>query len=136
MNAIVPQLQQLGASLVGVSPQTVHQSFLTADQHKPQFPLLSDPGNEVAKRFGLVYRVPDYQQEIYSRAFVNLPFINGDSTWELPIPATYIIGTNANHRESQKEAQRNTILYGSADPDYTNRPERADILQNLAQLLS
>jgi hypothetical protein len=41
-----------------------------------------------------VYCVPDYQQEIYGRAFVNLPFVNGDSSWELPIPAAYILGRN------------------------------------------
>ena len=58
MNAIVPELQKLGASLLAISPQTVHQSFLMADQHKLVFPLLSDADNRVAREFGLVYRVP------------------------------------------------------------------------------
>jgi peroxiredoxin len=139
MNAVVPQMQELGASLVGISPQTVHQSFLMADQHKLQFPLLSDSANRVAKRFGVVYRVPDFQQEIYSRAFVNLPFINGDSSWELPIPATYILNTNHRaHRETQREEPQRepAIVYASADPDYTNRPEPANILHTLAQSFS
>lgn len=142
MNEIASHLQQLGASLVGISPQTVHQSYLMADQHKLRFPLLSDAGNQVARKFRLVYRVPEYQQEVYSRAFTNLPFINGDSNWDLPIPATYVIGAEKgyNHREhrgSQSEApQKNTILYVSAEPDYTIRPEPTDILRQLAQLLS
>ena len=88
MNAIIPDLERLGASLAAISPQNPHQSFLMADQHKLGFPLLSDAGNQVSRRFGLVYQVPGYQQEVYRRAFVNLPFINGDNTWELPIPAT------------------------------------------------
>lgn len=140
MNAIVAPLQEFGASLVGISPQTVNQSFLMADQHKLHFPLLSDAGNQVAKQFGLVYRVPEYQQEIYSRAFVNLPFINGDPSWELPIPATYIIGTQkggdlGEHRESRaKEPEKNVILFASANPDYTNRPEPADVLQTVSQV--
>jgi peroxiredoxin len=133
MNAIVPQLRELGASLVGISPQTAHQSFLTADQHKLEFPLLSDPGNNVAKSFGIVYRVPDYQQEIYSRAFVNLPFINGDSSWELPIPATYIIAKDLG---AEAPAPHGLILYASSDPDYTSRPEPIDILNKIAQLSS
>lgn len=87
MNAIYPQIQALGAFLVGVSPQTVHQSYLMADQHRLRFPVLSDAGSKVARQFGLAYRVPEYQQEVYQRAFVNLPFANGDSSWELPIPA-------------------------------------------------
>ncbi len=61
------------------------------DQHKLRFPLLSDAGNKVARQFGLTYRVPDEQSAVYQRAFVNLPFVNGDDSWELPIPATYII---------------------------------------------
>ena len=61
------------------------------DQHKLRFPLLSDPGNRVARQFGLTYRVPEEQKAIYQRAFVNLPFVNGDDSWQLPIPATYVI---------------------------------------------
>ena len=142
MNAIAAPLQEFGTSLVGISPQTVNQSFLMAEQHKLHFPLLSDAGNQVTKQFGLVYRVPEYQREIYSRAFVNLPFINGDSSWELPIPATYIIGTQKNddHRENQeskaKEPRRKVILFASANPDYTNRPEPADILHTVSQVWS
>ncbi len=111
MNGIVPELQRLGVSLVAISPQTVHQSYLMADQHKLGFPLLSDAGNKVARQFGLAYRVPEYQQEIYKRVFVNLPFVNGDDAWELPIPATYILDRNR------------TVVYASADPDYTVRPD-------------
>ncbi len=91
MNAIYPQIKESGASLVAISPQTVHQSYLMADQHKLRFPLLSDAGSKVAHAFGLAYRVPEYQQEIYRRVFVNLPFVNGDESWQLPIPATYIL---------------------------------------------
>lgn len=153
MNAIAPKLQGLGASLVGVSPQTVHQSYLMADQHKLRFPLLSDAGNQVSRQFGLVYRVPGYQQEVYGRAFVNLPFVNGDASWELPIPATYIVGTDPrtnNHRDyrvtqtegPQRQDSRagtpapHRILHAYASPNYTERPEPGDVLQFLAQLLS
>src|SRR5579864_7547301 len=146
MNAIVPQIQELGAWLVGISPQTVHQSYLMADQHKLRFPLLSDAGNHVARQFGLVYRIPDYQQEVYSRAFVNLPFVNGDASWELPIPATYIvtrqgptnlISTPDEDPDSRAGAPApHRILYASANPDYAERPEPGEILQVLAQLLS
>jgi peroxiredoxin len=124
MNATVPELQRLGASLVAISPQTVHQSYLMADQHKLRFPLLSDAGSKVARQFGLSYRVPEYQQEIYKRVFVNLPFVNGDGTWELPIPATYILDRD------------HGVLYASVDPDYTTRPEPSDLLHLLSQLPS
>ena len=91
MNLILPQIEQAGASLVAISPQTVQQSFFMGDQHQLRFPLLSDAGNQVAQQFGLAYRVPDYQQAIFRNAFINLPFANGDDGWKLPIPATYIV---------------------------------------------
>jgi peroxiredoxin len=119
MNLVLPKIEQAGASLVAISPQTVQQSFFMVDQHKLRFPLLSDVGNQIARQFGLVYRVPDEQQAIFRRAFVNLPFANGDSSWELPIPATFIVDRDR------------TILYASADEDYAHRPEPVEILQQL-----
>jgi peroxiredoxin len=119
MNQVLPQIEQARATLVAISPQTVQQSFFMADQHTLRFPLLSDAGNQVARQFGLVYRVPDEQQAIYRRAFVNLPFANGDNSWELPIPATFILDRDG------------TILYASADEDYTQRPEPREIVRQL-----
>jgi len=89
------------------------------DQHKLRFPLLSDAGNNVARQFGLTYRIPDEQKAIYQRAFVNLPFVNGDDSWELPIPATYIIDRGS------------TVLYAFANEDYMERLEPKDILRVL-----
>jgi peroxiredoxin len=123
MNLILPQIDRAGATLIAISPQTVKQSFFMHDQHKLRFPLLSDPGNEIARQFGLTYRVNEEQQGVYRRAFVNLPFANGDSggneSWELPIPATYILERDG------------TVLYASANEDYTERPEPREILQAL-----
>jgi peroxiredoxin len=119
MNLILPQIEQTGATLVAISPQTVKQSFFMHDQHKLRFPLLSDGGNEVARQFGLTYRVPALQESVYRRAFVNLPFTNGDESWELPIPATYILDRDG------------TVLYASANEDYTERPEPSEIVRVL-----
>ena len=121
MNFVLPQIEQAGAALVAISPQTVQQSFFMADQHKLRFPLLSDAGNHIARRFGLVYRVPDDQQAIYRRAFVNLPFVNGAASWELPIPATFILDRDGR------------IRYCSASEDYSERPEPQAIADRLAR---
>jgi peroxiredoxin len=119
MNLALPQIEQTGASLIAISPQTVKQSFFMHDQHKLRFPLLSDIGNNVARQFGLTYRVSDDQQTLYQRAFVNLPFVNGDASWELPIPATFVIDRDG------------TILFASANEDYTDRSEPSDIVDVL-----
>jgi len=119
MNLILPEIEQAGATLVAISPQTVQQSFFMRDQHKLRFPLLSDAGNKVAREFGLTYKIPGEQKAIYQRAFVNLPFVNGDDSWELPIPATYIIDRDG------------MVVYASANEDYTERPEPEEILRAL-----
>jgi peroxiredoxin len=120
MNIILPQIEAFGASLVAISPQTVQQSFFMADQHRLKFPLLSDAGNKVAQQFGITYRVPDYQQEVYKRVFINLPFTNGEPSWELPIPAAYIMDRDG------------AIIFASHNADYTERPEPLDILKALS----
>jgi peroxiredoxin len=119
MNRVLPEIDSAGASLVAISPQTVKQSFFMVDQHKLRFPLLSDSGNQVARQFGLVYRVPEEQQAIYRRAFINLPFVNGDESWELPIPATYILDRDG------------TVLFASVNEDYIERAEPGEILRRL-----
>lgn len=119
MNLVVPQIEQAGATLVAISPQTVKQSFFMHDQHKLRFSLLSDAGNKVARQFGLTYRVPEPQEAVYRRAFVNLPLANGDDSWELPIPATYILDRDG------------AILFASANEDYTERPEPSEIVRLL-----
>jgi peroxiredoxin len=119
MNLVLPEIERAGATLVAISPQTARQSFFMRDQHKLRFPLLSDAGNNLARQFGLTYRVPQEQQAIYQRAFVNLPFVNGDQSWELPIPATYIFDRDG------------TVVYVSANEDYAQRPEPADVLSVL-----
>jgi len=136
LNEAHPHIERLGASLVVISPQTVHQSFLMADQHHLRFPVLSDRENRVARQFGLAYQVPADQQEIYRRAFINLPSINGETSWELPIPATYILGSRqAGESPEACPPQNHPVLYASVNPDYTDRPEPTEVLDSLRQLL-
>jgi peroxiredoxin len=122
MNLMLPQIERAGAALVAISPQTVRQSYFMHDQHKLRFPLLADSASQVARQFRLAYGVPDYQQALYKRTFVNLPFTNGDDSWELPIPATFIVDRDGK------------ILFASANEDYTDRPEPAEIVAFLESL--
>lgn len=124
MNLILPEIEQAGATLVAISPQTVKQSFFMHDQHKLRFPLLSDAHNNVARQFRLTYRVPASQEGVYRRAFVNLPFANGDDSWELPIPATYVLDRDG------------AVLHALANEDYTERPEPGEVVRILRSDIS
>ena len=115
----LPQIQQAGASLVAISPQTPNHSGFTAEQHQLRFPVLSDPGNRVARQFGLAYRLPEELEQLYRAIFINLPHANGDPSWELPLPATYILERDG------------AVLYAFADADHMRRAEPTELMERL-----
>jgi peroxiredoxin len=90
-----------------------------AGQHGLPFPLLSDPVCALAEKFGLVYTVPQYLREYYLSIMVNVPFMNGDPSWRLPLPATYVI------------AKDRKILFAEAHADFRVRPEPEEALAAL-----
>jgi peroxiredoxin len=110
------QLRECGALMVAIGPQVERQSDFMAGQHGLPFPVLSDPGNKVAENFGLVYTLPDAMREYYRSILVNIPFVNGDGSWRLPLPATYVV------------AQDGTIVFAEAHADFRVRPEPEEAL--------
>jgi peroxiredoxin len=115
----LPLVKASGASLVAISAQKVQHNAFTAAQHRLSFPLLSDLGNSIAKQFGVVYRMPDEQEQLYRRSFVNLPHLNGDESWELPLAATFVV------------AQDGRIKAAFVDCDYRERPDPEDVLKTV-----
>lgn len=118
---LFPEMRSRGIMLAAISPQTEHQADLLAQQHPLPFPVLSDPGLVIAEQFGLVYPVPEYQQRHYRRMLVNVPFINGDPSWRLLLPATFAIAPDGN------------ILFAEAHADFRVRPEPADVLAAISR---
>lgn len=110
------RVREQGALMVAISPQTQRQSDFMVGQHSLPFPVLSDPGNAVAEEFGLVYSLPEYHRDYYLSILVNLPFVNGDKTWRLPLPATYVIGRDGK------------VAWAEAHADFRVRPEPEEAL--------
>ncbi|MDR3508231.1 MAG: peroxiredoxin-like family protein [Caulobacteraceae bacterium] len=119
LQAALPQFEALGASLLAISPQTPVNSRKSVRQNALSFPILSDPHNAVADAFGLRFAMPNYLIELYKDLKNDLPAFNGDPSWTLPMPAHYVVG------------QDGTILYAEVNPDYTRRPDPADMLPAL-----
>lgn len=105
------RLREQGALMVVIGPQTERQSDFMVGHHGLPFPVLSDPGNKVAEQFGLVYTVPEYYRAYYKSILVNIPFVNGDDSWRLPLPATYVI------------ARDRKVVFAEAHADFRVRPE-------------
>ena len=109
-------LRERGALLVAISPETQRQSDFAVQQHGLPFPLLHDPGARLAEQFGLVYTVPEYHQRYLKSILVNLPFLNGEASWRLPLPAAYVIGRDGR------------VAFADAHADFRVRPEPQDVL--------
>ncbi len=85
------QLRERGALMVAIGPHTERQSDFMVAQHRLPFAVLSDPGCALAEKFGVVYTVPEYLRDYYQSILINVPFVNGDESWRLPLPATFVI---------------------------------------------
>ena len=119
LQGVHSHIADAGASLVAISPQTQKHSYMTRDMHKLRFPVLSDPGNEVAGKFGLAWRLTPEMQHMYEAIMTRLPGYNGDQSWALPLAATYVVEPSG------------VISYARVDVDWRKRPEPQEILGHL-----
>lgn len=117
----LPNFKAQGANLIALTPELPDQSISTSEKHHLEFEVLSDIGNEVAKQYGVVFKLTDEVAEIYNAKF-NLNQHNGDDSNELPLAATYIINSNGE------------IVYAFLDVDYRNRAEPAEITEFLKSM--
>lgn len=122
--AVLPQITGLGGRLLAISPQLPDGSLSTAETNALTFDVLSDVGNHAARSFGLVYALPEELRAVLRSNNKALPGINGDDSWELPVPATYVI------------APDRKVALAYVDVDYRNRLEPNAILSALGSLRS
>ncbi len=89
-------IKALGADLIAISPQLPDQSLTLQEKENLEFHVLSDLGNKVAGEFGLVFTLPEALRPVYTNFGIDLPAANGDTSFELPVPATYVINQDRN----------------------------------------
>ena len=122
LQMILPEMKTLGATLIGISPETPDNSLSTIEKHQLQFDVLSDISNTVARHYGLVMTVDEKMRPLYMEWGIDLPASNGDDSYELPVPATYVIDTTG------------VVRAAHIDKDYTRRMEPDDIITALREL--
>jgi peroxiredoxin len=115
-------LKALGANLVAVSPQTPDNSLSTAEKNELAFSVLSDSALEVATAFGVAFELPPELIELYGRVGNDLPVLNGNGRWALPLPATYAVDAEGR------------IVFAHVEADYRRRAEPAEVLAVLEEL--
>jgi peroxiredoxin len=118
----LPEITAAGGRLIAISPQVPDKSADQVSSSRLTFEVLSDVGNKLAKRCGLVFTLPESLRPIYDAWQLDIPGHNADDSFELPMPATYIIGTDG------------IIHYAFVDMDYTKRLEPDIIIEQLKSL--
>ena len=121
--AVHPQVRERGALLVAISPQLPRQNDFTVQQHSLTFPVLSDAGCRVAEMFGIAYTVPEPLQRHLRSILINIPFVHGqqgDATWRLPLPATFVLKPGVGGRAF--------VAFAEAHADHRVRPDPIDVL--------
>jgi peroxiredoxin len=114
----LPEFEAAGGQLVALTPELPDSSMSTTEKHALEFDILSDVGNKVARKYGVVFKLTNDVAARYQQGF-NLHAYNGDESDELPLAATYIIDT------------KGKIRYAFLDVDYRNRAEPSDIIDVL-----
>ena len=122
LQARLPEIRALGATLIGISPETPDKAMAAIDEHQLEFEVLSDIGNETARQYGLLFTVYEEMRPLYLKWGLDVPASNGDYSWELPVPATYIIDRNG------------VVAAAHVDKDYTKRMEPDTVLATLQAL--
>ena len=108
--------------MIAITPELPYNSLGTSEKHKLEFEVLSDVGNKTAKEFGLVFNLAEEIRPIYKQFNFDITKYNGDETWSLPIPATYIVN------------KEGVITESFVSADYTKRMEPSDICEALKNL--
>jgi len=119
LQAVLNEMDALGATLVALTPQLPEHNQAMIDKNALNFHLLSDPGNAYAAELGLRFEIPADLKKEYQAMGLNLPKFNGDESWSLPIPARFVID------------QDGIVRAADVDADYTRRPEAEKTITDL-----
>lgn len=116
------EITSKGAQVIAISPELPDSSLSNVQKNALDFQVLSDIGNQVARQFGLVFKLPDELAQVYTQLNSDITKYNGDDSWELPLAATYVINKDAK------------ITYAYVSADYLERAEPNDVIAQLNNL--
>jgi peroxiredoxin len=120
---LVPGLAELGASLIAISPQVPERLGEIKQRHNLSFAVASDTGNALARKFGIAFTANAESQASLLAKGANMPEIIGTGTWELPMPAAFIVDRDQ------------TIRFATISPDWLVRAEAEEILEALRDVI-
>ncbi|WP_179319328.1 peroxiredoxin-like family protein [Winogradskyella helgolandensis] len=123
LQAKLNDIKTLGATLIAISPEHPDGSLTKDEISKMDFIVLSDQDAKVASQYGVAWEVPEFLME-HMRVDRNLDLkkINNGNDTILPIPATFIIGSDG------------IVKWSYVNVDYRTRSEPDEIIEALKNL--
>ena len=116
------KLKSIGSMMVAISPQTPDESLNMKEKNNLSFEVLSDPGNQIAKRFTTVIKKSDDYTRTISEMGKAFHDHYTDESGEVPVPAVFIID------------QDGIILFAKSEGgDYRERVETKEVLDVLSK---
>lgn len=113
---LYPRLQELGASLVAVSPQVPEKLVDIKRRHGLPFAVASDIGNALGRAFGILYSFDEASRALSLKNGRPIGEVTGTGTWELPQPTAVVIDT------------QRVVRFADVHPDWLLRTEADDII--------
>jgi peroxiredoxin len=120
---LVPALAEQGIPLIAISPQTPDGSLSTQQTKELTFTVLSDPGNQIAGRLGILTAPSDGARAAQMKLGLDLTQVNADGTATLPMPTVIIVDSSG------------VIRWIDVNADYTKRTEPGQVLDAIAQTI-
>ena len=118
---IADDARALGAQIVAIVPDRQRFAAQLRAETAAPFPILTDVENGYALSLGLVFWVGEEMQQLMLARNANLPESQGNDSWFVPVPATFIVGRDG------------VIKARHVDPDYRTRMEIDSVLEALRQ---
>ena len=113
---------ELNTSIVGISSETIELANNTTKKNTLSFPVLTDVNAKLMKEIGIVFKVNEASKKEFENFGMDLSTINGNSNFELPVPAVYVINLKME------------VMYVHFEEDYMTRLEPTELLTILKTL--
>ena len=123
LSEIADVAHEKGASIVAISPESRKFSQRLSNDSHDRFPILTDVDNGYALALNLAIWVDDEMARLIQGAGWDVPSYQTAKSWVLPIPATFVVGTDG------------VVAARYVNADYRTRMEIDDILQGLEKVV-
>ena len=103
------EIEGEGCQIVAIMPDRQQFAEKFKSESKARFPILTDMDNGYALSLNLVIWIGAEMERMISAAGRDIPSYQGNRSWMLPIPATFVVGTDGK------------VKARFVDPDYRKR---------------